>query len=87
MARGLPVAASQTSVMPEVLGEAAVYFDPYDPDDMARVINQTLEDKTSLAKLKTKGLVQAQKYSWEKMARETLALYKKVLNNTWSGPT
>ncbi len=79
MARGLPVASSNTSVMPEILGDAAVYFDPHNPVNVAKVITETLSDKEQLKALRKKGFTQAAKYSWRKMAEETLELYKQVL--------
>lgn len=82
MARGVPVAASNTSVMPEILGSAAIYFNPRDPVDVAKVISETLSDKEKLEELTKKGREQAKKYSWEKMARETKALYEKALRNS-----
>lgn len=78
MARGVPVAASNMSVMPEVLGDGAIYFDPKNYSDMARVINQALSDSKLLAELRKRGFAQVKKYSWKKMAQETLALYEKV---------
>lgn len=80
MARGVPVASSNTSVMPEILGEAAVYFNPRDPASIAKVTSETLADSKMLKELKQKGLAQATKYSWKKMAEETLALYQEVLS-------
>ncbi len=79
MARGVPVAASNTSVMPEVLGDAAAYFDPRDPSAMAKLIGETLANPAQLKALKTKGLKQAAKYSWKKMAEQTLQLYQSVM--------
>lgn len=80
MARGVAVAASNTSVMPEILGDGAVYFDPRDAKAMAKRLKKTLADPGQLAELRQKGLAQAKKYSWKKMAEETLALYKRVLD-------
>lgn len=81
MARAVPVASSNTSVMPEVLGEAAVYFDPYSPQDMAEKITGLLKDPARLRELSRQGQKQARQYSWPKMARETLAVYEKVYEN------
>ncbi len=80
MALGLPVAASNSSVMPEVLGDAAVYFDAHSANDMAQVISSTLANPGLLTQLRQKGPVQAKRYSWRKMAEETLAVYKKVVD-------
>lgn len=79
MARGIPVAASNASVMPEILGKGAAYFDPRDPVDMAQTIGQLLTDPKALADLTAKGTKQVKKYSWRKMAEETLALYNEVV--------
>ncbi len=78
MARKVAVAASNSSVMPEVLGEGAVYFDARDSHDTAKVISETLSDSKLIEELKQKGFQQAQKYSWRKMAEETLELYEKI---------
>lgn len=79
MARGVAVAASNTSVMPEILGAAAAYFDPRNSKNMAKTINDLLDDDERRRQLQEKALVQAKKYSWEKMAKETLALYETLI--------
>ncbi len=78
MARGVPVVASNTSVMPEILGDAAAYFDPRDPKEIARTINHLLHNPKLLKDYEILGLKQAAQYSWQKMARETLDLYEKI---------
>jgi len=77
MARGLPVVSSNSTCLPEILGDAVIYFDPLDINDMAEKIKKTLSDDGVRKKLIEKGFELIKKYSWEKMARETLALYKK----------
>lgn len=79
MAYGVPVASSNASVMPEVLGNAAHYFDPHDVEDMAAKIGEVLDDKKLRERLIKAGYAQNKKYSWEQMAKETLDLYKSVL--------
>ncbi|MFA5927100.1 MAG: glycosyltransferase family 1 protein [Patescibacteria group bacterium] len=79
MACGAPVISSNVSCMPEVLGDAPLYFDPYDVDDIAGAIEQTVESRELRNDLIKKGLVQAKKYSWDKAARETWEVYKKLL--------
>lgn len=78
MARGVPVASSDSSVMPEVLGDAAVYFNAKDPVAMSAVLTETLANDALLADLKKQGKIQARHYSWRQMAVETLALYKEL---------
>lgn len=79
MAYGVPVASSNASVMPEVLGDAAHYFDPLDIHDMAKKIGEVLDDPKLRARLIKAGYAQNKKYSWQKMAAETLAVYTHLL--------
>ena len=80
MSRGTtPVVSSNTSCMPEILGDAAHYFNPLDVDNMALRIDEVLTDDKLRADLVARGLKQVQKYSWEKMAAETHAIYMQVL--------
>ncbi len=82
MAYGTPVVSSQASCMPEILGEAAEYFDPLDIDDMVRAINRVLSDKTLRQQMIKKGYNQVAKYSWRRMAEETHAVYMKALEKS-----
>lgn len=81
MASGVPVAASNISSVPEILDNAAVYFDPCNPADIADKIYQTLINADLKKEMIKRGLNQAKKYSWRKMAQETLQVYKDVLKN------
>jgi glycosyltransferase involved in cell wall biosynthesis len=80
MALGLPVVAAKASCLPEVYEEAALYFNPLDIDDMAEKILMVIRDKERREMLIKKGFEQVKKYSWEKMARETLEVYKRGLS-------
>lgn len=80
MACGQAVAASRSSSHPEVGGEAAAYFDPLDAGDMAAVIGRLLADAEERQRRKVAGLEQAAKFSWERAARETMAVYQRVLH-------
>lgn len=77
MARGLPVTSSYSTCLPEILGDAAIYFNPLDINDIANQIKKALLDKDLRKKLIQKGFEQIKKYSWEKMAKETLKIYSK----------
>jgi glycosyltransferase involved in cell wall biosynthesis len=79
MACGLPVAASGVSALPEIGGEAAVYFDPENVEDMAAKIILILGDDRLRASLQTKGRERAKAFTWQKTARETLAFYRDIL--------
>lgn len=79
MVHGCPVVSSNATCLPEVYGDAAEYFDPKDIDEMADAINRVIKNESLRDKLIKDGKNQAAKYSWEKMARETLEVYKQVL--------
>ncbi|HSX34330.1 MAG TPA: glycosyltransferase family 1 protein [Candidatus Saccharimonadales bacterium] len=79
MAHGAPVVSSDASVMPEVYGEGAHYFDAHDPKDVAAKVAEVLDDKTLRGRLIERGHTQLTKYSWKKMAKETLAIYMSLL--------
>ena len=66
--------------LPEVYGDAAHYFNPLDVDDMVKAINDVLTDEKLRQRLIAAGLVQAKKYSWQRMAEQTLAVYGKSLS-------
>ena len=80
MACGQVVAASSRSSLPEVGGAAAVYFDPTNIDEMTAVIRHLLTDRTEYAQRQDLGLVQAQKFSWQRAAKETAAVYDQLLD-------
>ncbi|MEK7153024.1 MAG: glycosyltransferase family 1 protein [Patescibacteria group bacterium] len=82
MAHGAPVASSRASVMPEVYGDAAHYFDARSPKDIAAKTEDILRDKKLRKDLVKKGREQLKKYSWRKMAEETLLVYKEDLHET-----
>ncbi len=79
LACGTPVVVSNVASLPEVAGEAGVYVDNKDPEDIARGIKRVLSMKTRVYnELVSKGLVQASKFSWERSARETLKVIKET---------
>lgn len=80
MACGTPVICSNTSSLPEVGGEAVLYCNPFDIDDIKNKIELLLKDKDLQNDLIKKGLKRAQLFSWEKSAREHLEIFKKVLS-------
>ena len=79
MGYGAPVASSNATCLPEVNGDAAHYFNPLDTEDMARAIDDILSDKELRKDLITKGYKQIKKYSWERMAKQTHAIYSNAL--------
>ena len=81
MAYGTPVVSSNASCLPEVLGEAAEYFNPKDIANMAAAIERVITNDQLRATMIERGHQQVAKYSWEKMARETHDIYMKVLKS------
>ena len=81
MAYGTPVVSSNASCMPEILGDAAEYFNPKDVDDMAHAIDRVLSDPALRKEMAEKGLDQVKKYSWQHTAEQTHAIYMKVLES------
>ena len=72
MNSGCPVLSSSAASLPEVGGEAALYFDPCDVDSMTTAIRIFLSDSTLQNELKVRGLAHARNYTWEKTALATL---------------
>jgi glycosyltransferase involved in cell wall biosynthesis len=72
MACGAPTIASRTSCLPEVSGDALVYFDPFSVDDMAACMRSVLVDSHLDQCLRQGGIARAREFSWERCARETL---------------
>lgn len=81
MAHGCPLVTSNATCLPEVYGDAALYFDPYDAEDMAGQIHAVLTDKTLRKSLIKNGYGHLKKYSWKRMAEQTLKEYKKILRS------
>jgi glycosyltransferase involved in cell wall biosynthesis len=80
MACGTPVAtSSHAGSIPEVAGEAALYFDPRDPADMAKKMEELL-NPTRAQKYIEKGFQNIKRFSWDETAKKTLACYRKVFS-------
>lgn len=81
MLHGAPVISSNATCLPEIYGDAAHYFDPNNIQAMADALNAVLINTNLRDDLIYKGREQAAKYSWEKMAQETLSLYNEALQD------
>ncbi len=80
MACGTPVVTSNASSLPEVGGDAVVYVDPFGVESIAEGIKKVLHfDNSNYQRIIQKGLLQSEKFSWEKCARETLSVLRSVL--------
>ncbi len=81
---GCPVIAAHAAAIPEVLGESAVYFDPYDIDDMALAMRRVLDDAVLRNELREAGLANAERYSWQRSAARVSCLLDTVLQDDLS---
>jgi len=79
MARGVPVACSNASSLPEVAGDAALLFDPYDEAAIAEALRRLLDDTTLREQLRVHGLARAGEFTWQRTARLTLESYRRAL--------
>ncbi len=79
MAAGTPVISSDSTCLPEVLGDAAAYLDPTDPQDMETKIDALLKNDKELGRLRKAGYERVKLFSWHRTAKQTLDVYRKVL--------
>jgi glycosyltransferase involved in cell wall biosynthesis len=81
MACGCPVVCSKTASLPEVCWEAAEYFDPTSEEEMAAKIAYLLGNDVRRYELGQAGIAKASEYSWERMAEETAAVYRRAMES------
>ncbi len=79
MSCGTPVIASNASAMPEAVGDAGALFDPANTKELSSMLQNLLNDPVKLQQMSKLGIIQAQKFSWEKAGKETLEVYLDVL--------
>jgi glycosyltransferase involved in cell wall biosynthesis len=79
MARGVPVACSNASSLPEVAGDAALLFDPRSESQIAEALSRLLGDDELCARLRTLGMARAEQFTWRRTARLTLESYARAL--------
>ena len=77
---GCPVACSNVSSIPEVVGEAAEFFDPTNESDMRRVIESVVYSESHVERLRKLGAERLATFSWDKCAQETLSIYRTLTN-------
>lgn len=80
MAEGVPVIASNATSLPEVLGDAALFVNPRNPESLADAITKILTDDQTAVRLRSAGLAQAARYTWKRCAEEHAAVYDVVLS-------
>jgi glycosyltransferase involved in cell wall biosynthesis len=79
MLRGTPVTCSSTTSLPEVVGDAALLFDPTDVEAIAVSVRRILEDRELAGRLRTAGRERAKRFTWAESARVTLDCYRRAL--------
>jgi glycosyltransferase involved in cell wall biosynthesis len=81
MARGVPVACSNASSLPEVAGDAALLFDPHDTSGLASALGRLLSDEPLRARLIERGRERVHRFTWQRTASLTLASYARALGS------
>jgi glycosyltransferase involved in cell wall biosynthesis len=79
MSCGTPVVVADRASLPEVVGDAGVLVDPEDPETIAEGVKRVLTDEGLRGGLEARGLERASHFSWDRVARETLEVYRRVL--------
>jgi len=80
MASGVPIVASRTSSIPEVVGEAGVLVDPLSISDVSEAIRKLLDNSSLRSSYREKGIQRAKQFTWERAAQETLKIYQEIIN-------
>jgi glycosyltransferase involved in cell wall biosynthesis len=78
MQHGLPVAAANSSCLPEILGNGVVYFNPNEKHDIVRVLSDLIDQPSKREQMRRLGSLRVQQFSWEKMARQTVDIYQSL---------
>lgn len=81
MACGCPVVTSDCGAMKEVAGEAALHVNPEDTQDILRSMHVVLENKKVASALRQAGVKRAKRFSWERTAQQTLAVYERIFRS------
>jgi glycosyltransferase involved in cell wall biosynthesis len=82
MAAGLPIACSNRGPMPEVLGDAGVYFNPESPEEISDALEKLITDRVLRETSAWSAYEEAKKYSWEKCADQTFRFIREVYENS-----
>jgi glycosyltransferase involved in cell wall biosynthesis len=81
MSRGVPVACSNRSSLPELAGDAALLFDPERPSEIASAIERLLGDEVEAKRLRTAALERSARFTWRATAEATIASYERALGD------
>ena len=78
MTCGTPVVASRAGALPEVIGEAGQYFNPRVQEELTTRLHEVLTNRQLREEMRRQGLRRAQAFSWERSAREALAVFEEL---------
>ena len=78
---GCPVICSNTSSFPEIAGDAAFFFDPYDKDSISDSVKSVISNKNLRKEMINKGFERIKDFSWQETANRTKKLYKSLILN------
>jgi glycosyltransferase involved in cell wall biosynthesis len=81
MACGAPVITGTESALPEVAGDAAIYVNPQDPEQLGAELERLVSDPGLQDQLRNKGFDRVRQFTWDRAAQETLDLYREVLDS------
>lgn len=85
---GAPVVVARSSSLPEVVGDAAIFANPFDYQDIARALEIGIQDGELREKLRVNGVQHARRFSWQSMAQQTIEIYRKCeLESPLASPT
>ncbi len=79
MACGTPIVCSKGGALPEIVGDAGVFFEPFSCEDMASAIYKVLANEELKTNLSVEGIKRANNFSWEKTAKKTLDLFNEII--------
>ena len=82
MACGTPIITGQTAAMPEVAGDAALYVNVHDVEQLREVLEKLVHDRELQEELRQKGFERVKHFTWERAARETLAVYQEMCSRS-----
>ena len=85
MACGAPVVCSDTTSLPEVVGDAALLVDPHDTRALSAAMAQILTSTETAQKLRAWGIARAGQFTWERVARQTLDVYEETFQRASHG--
>jgi glycosyltransferase involved in cell wall biosynthesis len=78
MAAGTPVVCSNTSSLPEVGGDAALFFPPHDPDALASAMESLMQNPSLAEEIRRRGLEWVRQFTWQRTAERTVEIYREV---------